>query len=175
MVQTAVPFGEIAAVRDFIGIEVKIDKPTHEHPKRLIEGFNCKRSEVSGKRLWGLFQDRFKTADKFFENHYVLNYCPLAFMEDSGRNRTPDKIPAGELAPLLEACDKHLEKVINILKPKWVVGVGGYAEQCAIRVLGKDGGPTIARILHPSPASPAANKDWPGTATKQMIEQDIWK
>ncbi|MEC7542637.1 MAG: single-stranded DNA-binding protein, partial [Verrucomicrobiota bacterium] len=32
----------------------------------------------------------------------------------------------------------------------------------------------IGRILHPSPASPAANRGWAEAATKQMLEQGIW-
>ena len=56
MTQTGVPFGEIAAVRDWLKITAKIGKPAHENPKRPVEGFDCPRSEcVSGRRLWGLF------------------------------------------------------------------------------------------------------------------------
>ena len=33
---------------------------------------------------------------------------------------------------------------------------------------------TIGRVLHPSPASPAANRDWAGTATRQLQELGIW-
>ncbi|MBT5927406.1 MAG: single-stranded DNA-binding protein, partial [Verrucomicrobia bacterium] len=29
-------------------------------------------------------------------------------------------------------------------------------------------------ILHPSPASPAANKDWKGKATKKLVEAGVW-
>lgn len=175
MAQTSVPFGEIEAVRDWIGINTKVNKPKNEHPKRPIDGFDCTRSEVSGRRLWGLFKERFGTARKFFKNHYVLNYCPLAFMEETGRNRTPDKLPASEIAPLTEICDAHLRKVIEILEPEWFIGVGGYAEDCVKRVMKDDESLKIGRILHPSPASPAANKDWAGTATRQMVELGIWK
>src|SRR5687768_7634512 len=51
MAQTGVPFGEVAMVRDWLGIEARVGKPKEEHPKRPIEGFACKRSEVSGARL----------------------------------------------------------------------------------------------------------------------------
>ena len=51
MAQTGVPFGEIDAVRNYLKIETRIDKPSVEHPKRPIEGFACQRSEVSGKPL----------------------------------------------------------------------------------------------------------------------------
>ena len=90
MAQTGVPFGEISAVRDWIGIDAPITKPENEHPKRPIEGLNCQRSEVSGRRLWGLFSKRFESAENFFTNHYVVNHCPLVFMEETGKNRTPD-------------------------------------------------------------------------------------
>src|SRR5882724_7453571 len=79
MAQTGIPFGEIAAVRDWLGIQATIERPRDEHPKRPVMGFNCTRSEISGRRLWGLFARRFGSAEKFFEKHLVVNYCPLAF------------------------------------------------------------------------------------------------
>lgn len=175
MAQTGVPFGEIEAVRDWIGINVPIDRPAQEHPKRPVEGFQCGRSEVSGRRLWGLFRERFGSAEDFFAEHFVANYCPLVFMEASGRNRTPDKLPSSQRQPLIDACDRHLRTVLEALRPTWAVGVGGYAEDCLRRVL--DGGslPTrVVRILHPSPASPAANRDWAGKVTQQLTEAGLW-
>lgn len=56
MAQTGVPFGEIAAVRDWIGICEPVGKPNPEHQKRPVVGFDCPQSEVSGRRLWGLFR-----------------------------------------------------------------------------------------------------------------------
>jgi hypothetical protein len=32
----------------------------------------------------------------------------------------------------------------------------------------------LGRILHPSPASPAANRDWKGLATRQLVELGVW-
>ncbi len=81
-----------------------------------------------------VFGDCFENAssipDKFFERHFVANYCPLVFMEQSARNRTPDKLPASERAKLDEVCDRHLQTVLRLLQPKHVVGVGAYAEKC---------------------------------------------
>ncbi len=51
MVQTGIPFGEIAAVRDWLGISGPVARPAREHPQRPIRGFDCPRSEISGKRL----------------------------------------------------------------------------------------------------------------------------
>jgi single-strand selective monofunctional uracil DNA glycosylase len=175
MAQTGVPFGEIAAVRDWLGIDVAVKRPKQEHPKRPVEGFACTRSEVSGRRLWGLFQQQFQTPAKFFAEHLVLNYCPLVFMEASGRNRTPDKLPAAERELLDAACDRHLTFILSAIKPEFVVGVGAYAEKCLRRSV--DAGScdaVVTRILHPSPASPAANKDWAGTVTRQLQEAGIW-
>lgn len=175
MAQTGVPFGEIAAARDFLGLNSPVDRPDNEHPKRPVEGFDCGRSEVSGRRLWGLFQQKWKTPKAFFAKHFVSNYCPLVFMEASARNRTPDKLPSADREPLDAACDRHLQSVLKILRPKYVVGVGVYAEKCLQRAL--DTGVVdakLSRILHPSPASPAANQDWAGKVTKQLSDAGIW-
>ena len=167
MAQTGVPFGEISFVRDWLGIEAKVNQPTEVHPKRPIEGFGCARSEVSGSRLWGWAKGRFGCSDAFFEDFFVINYCPLVFMEASGKNRTPDKLPAEEREPLTAACDAALRSMIETLQPELVIGVGVYAETSAKRVLA-DLDIRIGRILHPSPASPAANRGWAPAAEKQL-------
>ncbi|MDJ0786941.1 MAG: single-stranded DNA-binding protein [Myxococcota bacterium] len=172
MVQTGVPFGEVALVRDWLGIEAPVDRPEPEHPKRPVDGFACTRSEVSGARLWGAIADHFGKPERFFADSFVLNYCPLVFMEESGRNRTPDKLPAAERDPLYAACDRHLARSVALLEPKWVVGVGRFAEQRAREVLGEEG-PRIGCVLHPSPASPAANRGWREAAERQLREQGI--
>lgn len=173
MVQCGVPFGEIAAVRDWMGIEAQINRPALENPKRPIEGFSCTRSEVSGRRLWGLFQQRFSTAEAFFADHFVANYCPLAFF-DHGRNLTPDKLPSAEATPLYAACDGHLRALVAALQPQWVIGVGGFAEaRIAEALAGMN--VSIGKVLHPSPASPAANRGWAEAATKQLSALGIWQ
>jgi single-strand selective monofunctional uracil DNA glycosylase len=173
MVQTGVPFGEVAAVRDWLGIETRVKPPRHEHPRRPIDGFSCTRSEVSGQRLWGLFARRFKSPEKFFAHHFVLNYCPLAFLEESGRNRTPDKLVPAERDALMKLCDSHLLEAVEVLRPEWLIGIGAYAAGRAREVC-EGQAVRVGQILHPSPASPAANKDWAGAVTKQICELAIW-
>ena len=174
MTQTGVPFGEIAAVRDWLGIQVRIDRSPDEHPKRPVLGFDCSRSEISGQRLWGLFAKRFGAAEKFFVEHMVMNYCPLAFCEESGRNRTPDKLPAKERTSLFAACDDHLRDIVRILEPEWLVAVGDFAFKRAEQILaGRQ--IRLGRILHPSPANPAANCDWALLATTQLRQLGIWE
>ncbi len=175
MAQTGVPFGEVAAVRDWMGIEEPVDRPEREHPKRPVEGFACGKSEVSGRRLWGLFAERFGPADSFFQDHFVLNFCPLVFMEETGRNRTPDKLSAAEQAVLGEACDACLSACTGALEPEWLIGVGAYAEAAFLRVPEKIRvGARIGRILHPSPASPVANRGWGEAASGQLERLGVW-
>jgi single-strand selective monofunctional uracil DNA glycosylase len=169
MSQTGVPFGEIAHVRDWMGIETPVGRPANEHPKRPVDGFACTRSEVSGQRLWGTIAAHFGTPKRFFREHFIANYCPLAFMEASGRNFTPDKLPARERDPLFEVCNDHLRRLVEILEPEVVVGVGAFAQKRAAAALGPEG--RVETILHPSPANPRANKDWAGEVRRQM--QDL--
>jgi single-strand selective monofunctional uracil DNA glycosylase len=172
MVQTGVPFGEIEAVRDWMGLTGTVGRPAVENPRRPVEGYACSRSEVSGRRLWGLFRERYGCPDAFFAEHFVANYCPLAFFAD-GRNLTPNKLPAAEAAALLAACDAHLRRVARALEPEWLIGVGAWAEQRAAAALA--GLPVkVGRMLHPSPASPAANRGWSAAATAQLQALGVW-
>jgi len=172
MAQIGVPFGEISLARDWLGIAGGIGRPEREHPKRPIEGWGCRRSEVSGSRLWGWAKERFGTPERFFERFFVHNYCPLVFMEESGRNRTPDRLPAAEHAPLYAACDRALRATVERLAPSRVVGIGRFAEDRARAALeGLD--VEIGRILHPSPASPAANRGWAETVERQLAAMGV--
>jgi single-strand selective monofunctional uracil DNA glycosylase len=166
MAQTGVPFGEVSAVRDYLGIDGRVGRPAREHPKRPVQGFDCPRAEVSGTRVWDAIQTNFGAPERFFAEHFISNYCPLIFVEESGRNRTPDKLPKQEREPLFDACDAHLRRVIDILEPEWVVGIGTFAEARALELL--EGDVKIGRILHPSPANPRAQKDWGGKARKEL-------
>jgi single-strand selective monofunctional uracil DNA glycosylase len=159
MAQTGIPFGDVEVVRDWLGLSGKVAAPAQEHPRRPVQGFDCPRGEVSGRRLWGWARERFSTPQQFFRRFFVINYCPLSFMEESGRNRTPDKLPAAERRPLFAACDDALVRMVDILAPAVVIGVGRFAEARARAALADWDG-TIAVAPHPSPASPQANRGW---------------
>jgi single-strand selective monofunctional uracil DNA glycosylase len=177
MAQTGVPFGEIAAVRDWMGIAGRVDSPAKVCPAKPVSGFACPRSEVSGRRLWGLMQERFGEAPAFFAEHFVTNYCPLMFLEERGANRTPDKLPEREREPLFALCDAHLQAVISCLEPEYVIGVGKFTEG-RIRALAADASRTPAfkpaGILHPSPASPRANRGWAEAAAARLASLGVW-
>lgn len=167
MAQTGVPFGEVSLVRDWMGIEAPVGTPEEVHPKRPITGFDCERSEVSGRRLWGWARDRFTTPEHFFERFFVWNYCPLAFMTETGANFTPDKFPVALKDDIFGLCDEALRKLVDELEPTWVIGVGKFAEGRALQALaGRD--IRVGTILHPSPASPAANRGWTEAIEKQL-------
>ena len=176
MAQTGVPFGSIPAVRDWMGIEVPVESPPATHPKRPIEGFACPKVEVSGRRLWmELIAPRFATAGDFFAEGFITNYCPLVFMIASGANFTPDKFPVAVRRPLEAACDHHLRRVLEILAPEWAIGVGNYAEKNFERVVtGLSHPPKVTRIIHPAPASPLANREWPENPRRALEAAGIW-
>jgi single-strand selective monofunctional uracil DNA glycosylase len=159
MAQTGVPFGDASVVREWLGISGEVTPPADEHPERPIFGLACPRSEVSGTRLWGAIRDHFQTPARFFQRFFVENYCPLCFLEETGRNRTPDRLPAEERAPLYAICDAHLRRAVEILQPRLVIGVGNFAADRATNAL-EGSGIAVGQILHPSPASPAANVGW---------------
>ena len=179
MAQTGVPFGEVSQVRDFLGVCAPVQKPAKEHPARPVEGFACARSEVSGSRLWGWVEQRFQKPERFFRDFFVINWCPLAFMEESGANRTPDKLPKAERERLNAICDRAFREMVELYEPEWVIGVGGFALERAKKALQDPEtrelpeGLRFGVIPHPSPASPAANRGWAAAAEKAFAEMGI--
>lgn len=167
MAQTGVPFGEVRQVMDWLGIRGFVGRPELEHPKRPVLGYDCPRSEVSGSRIWGWARETFATPERFFARFFIANYCPLLFLEETGRNRTPDKLPPAEREPLLAACDRALRRTIEHLAPRYVIGIGRFAEGRALAAL-PDLDVRIGRITHPSPANPAANRGWAELVTTEL-------
>ena len=97
-------------------------------------------------------------------------------MDSGARNLTPDKLPAGQTEQMSGYCDEHLERLLGILRPETLVGVGQFAEQCFVRVAKRAGTTArILRILHPSPASPAANRGWSESVEKTLVGHGIWE
>ncbi len=172
MAQTGVPFGDVGMVRDWLGIDAMVGHPAREHPKRPVRGFACPRGEVSGRRLWGWAGSRFGTPQRFFARFFVANYCPLAFMEASGRNLTPDKLPRAERERLFAACDRALRACVAALRPAYVVGIGRFAAERAAHAL-QQGGVKLGSVPHPSPASPAANRGWEALMDRALAELGI--
>jgi len=172
MAQCGVPFGEIDHAKNWLGINEPVGKPKVEHPKRPILGFDCTRSEVSGRRLWGWAKETFGSPEVFFDTFFIANYCPLVFMEESGRNRVPEKLPKVERIPMFEACDKALRRTVELFEPTYVIGVGKFAEKKARDVV-EDPAILIGSVPHPSPASPLANRGWGPLMTEGLKAMGI--
>jgi single-strand selective monofunctional uracil DNA glycosylase len=172
MLQTGVPFGEVATVREWMGIEREVRQPAYLHPKRPVDGFSCTRKEVSGSRLWGWARERFGSAERFFNDYMVINYCPLAFFDEAGKNITPDKLKKSDREQIFRLCDEATERTVQILNPEWVIGIGRFAyDRCVAALDGMD--VKVGRITHPSPANPAANKGWAGIVERELEELGI--
>jgi single-strand selective monofunctional uracil DNA glycosylase len=172
MAQTGIPFGEVSAVKDWLNIEGMVEPPPNMHPKRPVTGFNCPRSEVSGKRIWNWARKKFATPQKFFSRFFIANYCPLQFIEAGGRNRTPNQLRAVERKPLFAACDLALRRTVEQLNPRYVIGIGRFTRERA-RIALKDLAVIIGGITHPSPANPKANRGWEGIVEKEFEDMGI--
>ncbi|ACV68619.1 uracil-DNA glycosylase family protein [Desulfohalobium retbaense] len=169
MAQTGVPFGDKDLVSSWLGITAAVNRPPREHPKRPVQGFDCPRGEVSGQRLWGWARDRFGSPERFFQKFFVANYCPLSFMEESGRNRTPDKLPVAERKTLFHTCDSALEETVRLIAPEWVLGIGKFAAGRAAAAC-RELDVRIESVPHPSPASPLANQGWSRLMDARLAE-----
>lgn len=176
MMQTGVPFGEVNFVKNWMKIEVPVEKPQREHPNRPVLGFNCPRSEGSGRRFWGLFSQRYPNPSSFFDSHAVFNYCPLGFLEAgrTAKNFTPDHLPREEKATLERLCDAYLADILDLICPEILIGVGKYA-QVKLEKVNKDNNRVVSSIIHPSPGNPMANKGWNEKTTEKLIELGVWQ
>ncbi len=173
MAQTGVPFGDVAMVRDWLGIEAPVERPADEHPRRPVLGFGIGRGEVSGARLWGWARERCGPPERFFRRAFVWNYCPLCFLDGAGRNVTPDKLrPREARERLFTICDEALAAAAEHLRPSVVVGIGRFAAARA-RPVAEGAGARCGAAPHPSPASPLANRGWPGVFDAALRELDV--
>ena len=175
MTQTGVPFGEIPAGPRLDGHSIsKSSSPAHEHPKRPIQGLDCPRSEVSGRRLWGLFARHFPTPAIFPSTSSSTTARSSGWRKPARTAhrtnfRPPNAPPSRRFAA--PTCVRPL----NSSSRSTPCGVGGYAE-AKLAEITREGDPwTISRIPHPSPASPAANRGWDAAAGNALQSAGVWK
>ncbi len=183
MAQSGVPFGATGIVRDALGLpDVRLETPKGAHPKRPIEGLSLTRQEVSGQRLWSLLLDLWGGPAGAMAQVFLVNHCPLLLLNERGANITPDKVPSGVMEPVMDACDRHLVEVVDLLGIDVIVGVGAYALNRARRAFGQGPGGhgvtpsgrsvALETCWHPSPASPLANRnggaDWREQVTQVL-------
>lgn len=171
MAQTGVPFGAVSRVK-WLKVSGKVAVPKDTHPAYPVHGFKCEREEVSGDRLWGMLAERFRTPTKLSKKITVLNYCPLLFLEKNGkraRNLALNKVSNAQ--KILKICDAYLAEVLELLQPKQVIGIGGFAAQ-RLEAVAPATIP-VGQILHPSPASPLANRGFAKLANQQLDQLGV--
>ncbi len=159
MGQTGVPFGDVHSVVTWLGIEEPVGRPPRELPSRQVHGFECRRREMSGARVWGWARATFGTPERFFSGWFVANYCPLLFFDASGRSITPDRLPCPVRKALLGPCDHALRRTVEELHCRRVVALGRFAFSRAQEALAQLSC-RVVFVPHPSPANPTANTGW---------------
>ena len=157
----------------WMSIDGPVRRPKHQHPKRPIEGFDCKRSEV-GRRLWGWPNPASALPTR--SSAIGSCSCPVVFLEASGPTSRSGQA-AGEAADR-SVCgigDRHLAAALTELRPEWAIG-GAPSRRSASALCSKAHNWTARwrAGLHradPAPeprASPAANRGWSEAAERQL-------
>ena len=171
MGNTGIPFGCPEQVNKYLKIkDIKIKKLEKMHPKRIVNGLECDKPEISGRRIWGLVKDIYGQPRNAFSKIYVINHFPLWMFDKKGRNITPDKLPIVASKTMLEQCDSTVLEIINALEANKVIAVGNYAEKRIKKIISKKNLPNlqIKKIPHPSPANPFSNKE-KGAIWRKMV------
>ena len=115
---------------------------------------------LGGERhaLLGLGARSLRTAEQFFERSSSQTGARSCSWRSQGATARPTSCrgPSSRRFPTLQ---RGAARVAEILRPPLIVGIGGFAEKRAREALGD----LMDRANPPpSPASPAANSDWPG-------------
>ncbi|CAH0594158.1 unnamed protein product [Chrysodeixis includens] len=174
MSQTGVPFGEITSIRDWLGISGPVEQPPSQNANRPVLGFNCTRTEISGKRFWGLFKTLCGTPEKFFESSFVYNYLPQQWMTSNGCNLTPAEFKKSEVEELYNICDPIFSKILQLYKVEIIVAIGKFCETRAKEVLKRHSLPSIQILYLPHPSPRAVNnKNWDQTATEFLKNNNL--
>lgn len=196
MVQTGVPFGDVANANTILGYRRGDQIPAPDpdrvtlHPKRPVQGFACTRREASGERLWGglckvwekpAFDANVHEIDAVLADCFAVNYCPLAYFADDGKgtNVTPDAFrksgPYRDLpyANDLDAlCSSYIAAIMQAFRTRVVLAVGRYAETMAkvivTSAMPADVRPKVVYLTHPSPLATRSAGEWAAMAQREM-------
>lgn len=157
MAQTGVPFADVAWAHGWMGVIGEVGQPERAHPKRPVLGFASTRSDPTGGKFYGWAKRRYGTAEKFFGDFFVINYCPLMFLDEAGRNVTLAQLRKADLDALTPVCDAWVEEAIAALRPSHVLPMGSFVDG---RVRELAGSTPVRAVRHPSPVNPANNAGW---------------
>ena len=161
MTQSGVPLADPALARAWMGLHGRVASPAHAHPKVPVLGYASTRRDPTGAKFYGWAQARYGTAERFFAEAFVLNYCPLLFLDEAGRNVTLPALAAEDARRLFAACDAHLAEALRALQPRRVLPRGAFAAERVRVVLDAERLEVpVRQVRHPSPANPANNAGW---------------
>ena len=168
MAQTGVPFGDVAMVRDFVGITGRVGKAAARASAAAGDGLRL--PPLGGERhaVLGLgarpFRDARSGSSTAPSSRTGARSCSW---RSRARNRPPDKLRAGERAQLFAACDDALVADRGGARGRRSSSASA-ASPSSARETALGGDVEIGRILHPSPASPAANANWAGLVDAEL-------
>jgi len=114
-------------------------------------------------------QRRFGTLDGFAQHHAVHTFCPLVFMDEAGRNVTPDRLEAAVRAEMEPECSLVVQQLVELWKIKRVICLGKWAWKMAVQ----SGLPNPVLLIHPSPINPGA-QNWEDKAERVLVQQGVW-
>ena len=186
MTQTGIPLGEVETVKKWLKISdiEKRPPPSEFDDIYQVKGHSCEKSEDSGRRFWGLIKEKFNNEpEEFFKHNFVLNYCPLLFIEKTiskeGKKGVRN-LPLVEIKnreskrKLVKACDNYLSEIVKILNPSYIIGIGDFAEKRIKIVIKGNDRITIGKIIHPSKRVIKYDDIWKCVVTKQLKEMKLW-
>lgn len=177
MAQTGVPFTDPYIARDWMELPRRsVGSPSNERDARPIEGWESDRKEASGQKLHGFFRSIYGSLENFFENHIVMNYCPLVMYSEEATNLTPEDLLKADRESIFEICDPYLADLIEFYDPDVLVGIGRFGQRRLMDVLDLTES-EVAYLPHPSPASPIATRDggdyWRGLVRDMLEERGL--
>lgn len=162
MTQSGVPLADPSWARGWMGLGGRVEAPAARvHPRIPVLGYASTRRDPTGGKFYGWARARFGTAEAFFARAFVLNYCPLLFLDEAGRNVTLPQLAGADARPLFARCDRHLAEALRALRPRLVLPMGAFAAERVRGALEAERIDAPLRpVRHPSPANPANNAGW---------------
>ncbi|XP_073844130.1 single-strand selective monofunctional uracil-DNA glycosylase-like [Musca autumnalis] len=162
---TGIPFGDITTVRDRMQLDVS-----------SLDSMEI-GEEQSSQRFWNLiksiFNDEQDFIDRFFQNCFVHNVCPLVFINNNGHNVSFQSLAERmtmETRQIEVICRSYLELQVQLLQPEIIIAVGWYAFNM-LRSLDyyKNGRCIVEKIPHPSPKNFDSELDWINVCKPMLI------
>lgn len=153
---TGIPFYEKDAMTNLFGAPL-LTQLLNEMPAK----YRGNETSESGQRFWEFVFKKFGSYDKFFRYCFIINYCPLIFMNKDGGNVPLDGFNDASqslLKNLMAISDSGLKDIIDHIKPTLIIGIGRYAFNRVRQA--NTSNIKCYQIRHPSPATGMTSDQW---------------